>query len=86
MPSQIAKVLVIIGGINWGLVGLGMLMSKSWNLVNMIFGTMPTLEGIVYLLVGISAVVMIFGCKCKKCAEACGTCATGHDHKEGSNM
>ncbi len=81
-PAMIGKVLVIIGGINWGLVGLGMLMGKSgWNVVDMIFGTMPTLEGIIYLLVGVSAVMMIFGCRCKKCMEGgcnCGsaTCAT----------
>lgn len=82
VPSMIGKVLVIIGGINWGLVGLGMLMGKSmsdWNVVHMIFGGMPTLEGIIYLLVGIAAIMMIFGCKCKKCMAAgctCGNCAT----------
>lgn len=80
-PSTIAKILVIVGGINWGLVGAGMLMNSmsSWNLVNMIFGNMPMIEGIVYLLVGVSAIVMIFGCKCKKCSEACATC--GMDQK-----
>ncbi|MCX6757655.1 MAG: DUF378 domain-containing protein [Candidatus Nomurabacteria bacterium] len=84
-PSMIAKVLVIIGGINWGLVGLGMLMGKtSWNIVNMILGTMPTLEAIIYLLVGVSAVIMIFGCKCKKCTEACATCSSGPQKMEGN--
>lgn len=82
--SMVAMILVIVGGINWGLVGLGMLMAKSWNLVNMIFGTMPKIEAIVYLLVGVAAIMLIFGCKCKKCAEACGTCDSSH--KEASNM
>ena len=71
IPAMITKILVIIGGINWGLVGLGMLMGKmmDWNVVHMVLGTMPMIEGIVYLLVGISAVMMIFGgCKCKTCA------------------
>ena len=69
---KVAKWLVIIGGINWGFVGLGMLLGKSWNLVNMIFGTMPSIEAIIYVLVGIAAIMKIFGCKCHKCA-----CSTG---------
>lgn len=60
----IAKILVIIGGLNWGLVGVGMILGKSWNLVNMLLGSMPTTEAVVYVLVGISAILMIFRCKC----------------------
>ena len=67
--AMIAKILVIVGGINWGLVGLGMLLGNmdGWNVVNMILGSIPVLEAVVYVLVGISAVMMIFGCKCSKC-------------------
>ncbi|MCX6752979.1 MAG: DUF378 domain-containing protein [Candidatus Nomurabacteria bacterium] len=71
---MIAKTLVIVGGVNWGLVGVGMFMGSNLNLVNMIFGSMPKLEAIVYVLVGAAAVMSIFGCKCKKCGEACATC------------
>ncbi len=71
--SMITKILVIIGGINWGLVGLGGLMGKSLNVVHMILGSIPMLENIIYLLVGIAAVMMIFGCKCGKCK----TCMAG---------
>ncbi len=60
MLSQITRVLVVIGGINWGLIGLGMLMSKDWNVVNMILGGVPMLEAIVYVLVGLAAVRMIW--------------------------
>lgn len=69
--SMIIKIFVIIGGINWGLVGLGMLLGVTggWNVVNMVLGSMPILEGIIYVLVGIAAVMMIFNCKCKKCAD-----------------
>jgi uncharacterized membrane protein YuzA (DUF378 family) len=67
MPSMIANILVIVGGLNWGLVGVGMLMGSEWNLVNMIFSSMPKVEAIVYVVVGLSAVMMLFGCKCKKC-------------------
>jgi len=70
VTGLIAKILVIVGGVNWGLVGLGMFLgSQNWNVVNLILGSLPTLEAIVYLLVGISAVVLIFGCKCRKCNE-----------------
>ncbi|MBD3318432.1 DUF378 domain-containing protein [Candidatus Woesearchaeota archaeon] len=52
----VATVLVVVGGLNWGLVGVGMLATTNLNLVNLIFGSIPTLEAIVYLLVGLSAV------------------------------
>jgi hypothetical protein len=68
--AKFGGVLLIIGGLNWGLVGLGMLMKADWNIVHILFGSMPMLEGIVYLLVGIAAVMAIFGCKCAKC-KAC---------------
>ena len=73
VTNTIAKILVIIGGVNWGLVGIGMLLGKadSWNVVHLIFSFSPALEGIVYLLVGISAVMMIFSCKCAKCKGVC---------------
>lgn len=68
--STVAKVLLIVGGLNWGLVGVGMLMNSGLNLVNMIFGSWPMIEAIVYIVVGIAAIVMIFGCPCAKC-KAC---------------
>ncbi len=86
--AVIAKVLVVIGGINWGLVGLGMLLGVAggWNIVNMILGSVPVLEAIVYVLVGISAIMMIFGCKCGKCKDGvCESCVKGDAPKmEGS--
>lgn len=77
--SMVIKVLVIVGAVNWGLVGLGMLLGKGmeWNVVNMLLSSMPAVEGIVYLLVGIAGVAKIFGCKCKKCMAACATCGVG---------
>ena len=47
----VALILVIIGGLNWGLVGILQL-----DLVARIFGAGTTLAKIVYILVGISAV------------------------------
>lgn len=64
----LAWVLLVIGGLNWGLVGLGQLMGgMGWNVVNMIVGSWPIVESIVYLLVGLSAVALLFGGKCKAC-------------------
>ncbi|MEZ4103537.1 MAG: DUF378 domain-containing protein [Candidatus Paceibacterota bacterium] len=68
--KKLAWVLVIIGALNWGLVGLGWLIGgKDWNVVHLILGSIPTLEAIIYLLVGIAAVASCMGCKgkCKAC-------------------
>lgn len=65
--KKIACVFLIIGGLNWGLTGLGMLLGSNLNVVNLIFGGMPTLEAIIYLIVGVFALVKLFGCPCKKC-------------------
>jgi len=82
--GMIAKILVIIGGVNWGLVGLGMLLGKTdWNVVHLILGSVSIVEGIVYLLVGISAITLIFGCKCSKCTE--GACCKVEEKKEETN-
>ncbi|MFO7655158.1 MAG: DUF378 domain-containing protein [Candidatus Krumholzibacteriia bacterium] len=52
----IALILVIIGGINWLLVGL-----FSFDLVAAIFGGQTALLArIIYVLVGISAIYLIF--------------------------
>ncbi len=47
-------VLVIVGGLNWGLVGL-----LNFDLVAAIFGKMSVLSRIVYTLVGVSAVYLL---------------------------
>jgi len=79
--SKTAFVLVIIGALNWGFVGIGMLISSSTNLnlVNLVFGSWPVVEAIIYILVGISALVKIFGCPCKKCKESCANCKVPMD-------
>lgn len=64
MLHMIAFTLLLVGGLNWGLVGL-----FDFNLVSMIFGS-TGLENIVYILVGASAVYIAVGHKkdCKICA------------------
>ncbi|MFA5791828.1 MAG: DUF378 domain-containing protein [Candidatus Paceibacterota bacterium] len=71
---KLRKVLLIVGGLNWGLVGVGMLMNIDLNVVHMLVGFWPMLEAVVYILVGLAAVLKIFGCRCKKCMEACASC------------
>ena len=48
--NLITQILLIVGGLNWGLVGL-----LNFDLVAAIFGDMSPLSRIVYTLVGVSA-------------------------------
>jgi len=70
----VAYILVIIGGLNWGLVGFGLLIGGNANLnvINLLLGRVPVIEGIVYLLVGLAALSLCFGCRGKKCLECVG--------------
>lgn len=47
--DTIALILVIIGAINWGLIGI-----FNFNLVDTLFGTMNIISRVVYTLVGVS--------------------------------
>jgi uncharacterized protein len=51
----VALVLVIVGGLNWGLVG-----AFKFNLVDSIFGVESALARIVYVLVGLSAIYLVY--------------------------
>ena len=46
----VAVVLLVVGGLNWGLVGLVKL-----DLVATLFGTASLISNVVYILVGLSA-------------------------------
>lgn len=53
--------LVVVGAVNWGLVGLGVILGGTgWNVVNMILGGWPTLEAVAYVLVGLSGVWLLW--------------------------
>lgn len=62
----IAYIILIIGGLNWGLVGL-----FHFDLVSTIFGDMSVISRIVYVLVGLSAIYVLF--KCLTCHKKCDT-------------
>lgn len=51
----LALVLVIVGGLNWGLVGL-----LNLDLVAALFGAGSLLAKIVYIVVGLAALYMIY--------------------------
>lgn len=53
--EKIALWLTIIGGLNWGLIGL-----FDFNLVAAIFGGMSLLSRIIYILVGLAAIWLIY--------------------------
>jgi uncharacterized membrane protein YuzA (DUF378 family) len=52
--KTIAFILLIIGGLNWGLVGL-----FNFDLVAAIFKAMSIVSRVIYVLVGLSAVYVI---------------------------
>jgi len=59
--GTVAKWLVFIGGLNWGLTGVGGFAKMNLNVVNLILGSMPMVENIVYVLVGLAAVYVLLG-------------------------
>lgn len=63
---MVAFTLLVVGGLNWGLLAL-----FNFNLVNTVLGSLPVFEKIVYLLVGVSAVYIAATHMndCKVCAK-----------------
>jgi uncharacterized membrane protein YuzA (DUF378 family) len=66
MVHMIAFLLVIVGGLNWLLVGL-----FAWDVGQLFGGMDAVLSRIVYVLVGLSALVLLF--THKKDCRACST-------------
>ncbi len=62
-----------------GLVGLGMLIGSNLNVIGLALGQWPAVEAIIYLLIGISALAVAFGCFCGKCkgSRHCKDCNVG---------
>lgn len=53
--NAIALILIIVGGLNWGLVGIA-----DFNLVSALFGVDSWLTNLVYILVGIAAIYSFY--------------------------
>lgn len=68
MLHCVAFTLLVVGGLNWGLIGL-----FNFNLVTSVLGFAPGLEKIVYILVGVSAVYLAAThmASCRDCKGCC---------------
>lgn len=70
--KQITYVLLLIGGINWGVYGL-----SGYDVVNILLGSIPMIANIVYVLVGLSAVYILLNkyglcaCEHRECSNGC---------------
>ena len=66
VTHMVAFVLVLVGALNWGLVGF-----FHYNLVESVLGAGSTLTTVVYDLVGLSAVfeAVTHKGRCKECGE-----------------
>ncbi len=62
---MVTFILLVVGGLNWGLYAF------DFNLVEKLLGSWPTVEMIVYVLVGLSAVFELVTHKsnCKECSS-----------------
>ena len=61
--SVLSCILVIVGALNWGLVGLGWLAGGAdWNIVHKLLGSWMMVEAIVYVLVGLGGVYTLIEC------------------------
>lgn len=54
MIDKLSFIFVLIGALNWGLLGL-----LNFNIISFIFGSVPFLARSIYILVGLSAVNII---------------------------
>jgi uncharacterized membrane protein YuzA (DUF378 family) len=51
----IAAILLVIGGLNWFLFG-----ALNFDLVEFIFGSIPLIQKLIYIIVGLAAFYQIF--------------------------
>lgn len=68
---KVFGLLVVVGAINWGLVG-----AFNFNLVEQLLGGIPKAVRIVYILVGVAGIAKIVSCFnmcpcCKTDGESC---------------
>ena len=63
-PHCLAKWLLIVGGLNWGLIGL-----FEYDLVTSLLGSWPWLVKLIFVLVGLAAVMALIEKGCKHCKK-----------------
>ena len=62
---KVVGLLVVIGALNWGLVG-----AFRFNLVSQLLGDMSAASRVVYSLVGVAGLMMLLSCL-KECPACC---------------
>jgi hypothetical protein len=57
-----ALALVVVGALNWGLVGIAYFVDSAanWNVVNVLFDGIPEVEFAIYLLVGLASLYTVY--------------------------
>lgn len=75
--TLIAKVLVVVGAVNWGLVGIGGFVGTNLNVVNLLLGGWPQVEWVVYILVGLAGLMMAWECMAACKGGGKGECKDG---------
>lgn len=65
--SKIATNLVIAMALDAGLIGAGNLLGINTDALNIFTGLPPVMLSIVYIITGISGVIMVIGCRCSTC-------------------
>lgn len=73
---KVAWILVIVGALNWGLVGF-----FQFDLVAYLFGSWPMVERVIYALVGLAAVSIFFMGSCGPCKKEMGSCCKDGEKK-----
>ena len=76
MVHMVTFLLLVVGGLSWLLVGIA-----DINLVEMIFGSMPLVVKVVYVLVGLSAIyeLVIHKGTCTLCGADAGHTTADND-------
>ena len=59
MVRNVAKLLVLIGSINWGLIGISYFSGGNLNIISMVVGGWPAIEAIVQVLIGLSLLYLL---------------------------
>lgn len=66
---KLVGLLVVLGALNWGLVGL-----MQWDVVEALLGPMTTATRAVYIVIGVAGVLAAVSCvKGCPCADRCKT-------------
>ena len=55
MEQKYGIYVLVAGGLNWGLTGLGYFLNTNLNVINLILGSWPAVENLVYIVVGVCA-------------------------------